>query len=268
VSISPVSTLLREAAGRFILPRFRHPDLQGVREKTPGDLVTLADTETEAFLLPRLSTLFPGARCIGEEGYSDADRQYLRSGADVLVVDPLDGTRAFATGDERFSMLVCQCSGGQPVAAWMYFPARDVLVEGHIDRGVTINGRSTRVTAGGAERLRLTWLQDGDRARVERQLTAAGWCDTAPTSTEFLNLVSGETSQYLCSHTTPWDTAPGVLLARAAGGWVERCEGEAWSVGDEAGLLLFSPNEETWTETRRAHELRAVRPCRSPLEVS
>ena len=56
-----VAALLRRAATEIILPRFKNLEKGDVREKGPGDLVTIADTEAEQ-MLPRCCANSPPAR--------------------------------------------------------------------------------------------------------------------------------------------------------------------------------------------------------------
>src|SRR5580698_9210740 len=97
--MAPTSDNLMDEVGRVrggvpaevIGPRFealRHGD---VRFKSPGEIVTVADEESERLLTLRLGQLVPGAVMVGEEqfssgpGLADAlDRQQ------VWLVDPLD----------------------------------------------------------------------------------------------------------------------------------------------------------------------------------
>ena len=65
-----VADLLREAADRFILPRFQNLQSQDIATKTSDtDFVTIADQQAEAWLAPKLSILQPGF-VIGEEAAS------------------------------------------------------------------------------------------------------------------------------------------------------------------------------------------------------
>ena len=57
--IDRVSTIIREVAETEILPRFRRLATADIREKGPGDLVTVADEESERQLTRRLMELVP-----------------------------------------------------------------------------------------------------------------------------------------------------------------------------------------------------------------
>ena len=61
VSDQAVAALMREASDRFILPRFQALAPEDRDEKSPGDFVTIADRDSEAFLTERLKRLLPGS---------------------------------------------------------------------------------------------------------------------------------------------------------------------------------------------------------------
>src|SRR3954462_316118 len=97
-----VAKLLRELALIEVLPRFRQLKNHEVREKSPGDFVTIADEAMEAALAPKLTALLPGSLLVGEED-SARDQtvmQRLASHRPIWIIDPVDGTANFAAGRE------------------------------------------------------------------------------------------------------------------------------------------------------------------------
>src|SRR5215475_5254326 len=100
LDLARVTSLIEETAGAEILPRFRKLAAGEIREKTPGDFVTVADEAAEARLTPLLSALLPGSLVLGEEAAA-ADATLLDRLFDtqpVWVIDPVDGTSNFAEG--------------------------------------------------------------------------------------------------------------------------------------------------------------------------
>src|SRR4051812_38447826 len=116
--IDAVGALVREAADVAIRPRFRRLADADVRFKSPGDLVTVADYESEKLLTAGLTALLPGSSVLGEEAAADDPRLLARAAAagDVWVVDPLDGTKNFAAGHGPFAVMVALLRGGVAVA--------------------------------------------------------------------------------------------------------------------------------------------------------
>jgi len=65
-----VSRLILEVTSTEIMPRYRRLDRGDWREKSPGDIVTIADERAEAALASRLLELVPGSVLVGEESSS------------------------------------------------------------------------------------------------------------------------------------------------------------------------------------------------------
>ena len=65
--------------------------------------MTEADLAADALLKRRLGEAFPEAGWLSEETADDADRLERRM---LVVVDPIDGTRAFVAGDPRWAVSV------------------------------------------------------------------------------------------------------------------------------------------------------------------
>ena len=62
VNIDAVAAIIAEVAAREIQPRFRSLAAHEMREKGPGDIVTIADEQAELALTPRLLDQVPGSR--------------------------------------------------------------------------------------------------------------------------------------------------------------------------------------------------------------
>jgi fructose-1,6-bisphosphatase/inositol monophosphatase family enzyme len=108
------AALLREAVATTVMPLFRNLKAGQVHEKTPGDYITQADEDCEAFMIPRLQALSPGSRVLGEEGISKDPR--ILSGLSaphVWVLDPVDGTLLFKNGETKFGALLASVRNGK-----------------------------------------------------------------------------------------------------------------------------------------------------------
>ena len=86
--------------------------------KADDSLVTSADLASDGILRAGLHDAFPNDAVLTEEsgwnGSADAAR--------VWVVDPLDGTRSFARGDQEFSVLVGLIEGSEVILGIAHFP--------------------------------------------------------------------------------------------------------------------------------------------------
>ncbi|HIJ39414.1 MAG TPA: inositol monophosphatase, partial [Rhodospirillaceae bacterium] len=115
VDANAVAKIINEVAEQAILPFFNRLSPDDVREKRPGDLVTIADTTAERLLTERLTVLLPGSVVVGEESVAgDARTLELLSGTrPVWIIDPVDGTGNFAKGSPVFAVIVALVMKGQ-----------------------------------------------------------------------------------------------------------------------------------------------------------
>jgi fructose-1,6-bisphosphatase/inositol monophosphatase family enzyme len=100
-------------AGRIALSQTadRRVDLKS--DLTP---VTALDRQVEAFLLKQIVRHYPGHGVLAEEGSS-------RLGSDFIwVIDPIDGTRAFASGLPIWGIGIGVFHLGEPYAGVFYMP--------------------------------------------------------------------------------------------------------------------------------------------------
>ena len=91
-----------------------------VLTKYGGSPVTTADLAVDRYLRERLDAAFPGAAWLSEETADDLARLDM---ANLLVVDPIDGTRAFLTGDPRWAVSIAYIHDGRPIAGVIHAPA-------------------------------------------------------------------------------------------------------------------------------------------------
>ena len=122
---------------------------RGFRHWTKGadrSPVSEADIAVNDLLRERLPRLVPGAGWLSEE---TEDAPAARTHAQVWVVDPIDGTRAFISGRPDWTVSVALVTGGRPVLAGLYAPLLDLMYLAAHARGATLNGAPIRVSSGG-----------------------------------------------------------------------------------------------------------------------
>ncbi len=91
-----------------------------IEYKAGNSPVTLADKRADDFLRQHLGALLPWAGWLSEE---TADSSARLSAERVFIVDPIDGTRAFISGDPRWAVSVALVERGVPVMAVLHAPA-------------------------------------------------------------------------------------------------------------------------------------------------
>jgi len=121
-------------AARPIVMRYFRTSL-AIEAKHDLSPVTIADREAEAALRVMIRESFPDHGIVGEE-MGDLDRQAEY----VWAIDPIDGTRSFATGKPLFGTLVALLKDGFPVLGVIDMPALNERWIGAKGRPTTFNG--------------------------------------------------------------------------------------------------------------------------------
>ena len=91
-----------------------------IEYKSGNSPVTIADKQADDFLRQHLGALVPDAAWLSEE---TADSPARLQAERVFIVDPIDGTRAFISGDPRWAVSVALVERGLPVMAVLHAPA-------------------------------------------------------------------------------------------------------------------------------------------------
>jgi myo-inositol-1(or 4)-monophosphatase len=108
-----------------------------VHAKPGGSPVTEADLAADALLKRLLGEAFPDAGWLSEETEDGAARLDRRR---LIVVDPIDGTRAFVDGDPRWTVSVALVADGRPLAGVVYAPALGETYSAARGGGARFNG--------------------------------------------------------------------------------------------------------------------------------
>ena len=106
------------AAGALALEHFRAAS--GHWYKAPGQVVTQADLAVDGLLHGILIGARPEDGWLSEERADDGSRHHRRR---VWMVDPIDGTHAFADGEAEFAISVALVVEGRAVLGAVLNPA-------------------------------------------------------------------------------------------------------------------------------------------------
>lgn len=252
-----VQALIADVAAREIVPRFRDLAQNEVRQKKPGDLVTVADEAAEAHLERALTELLPGSVCLGEEAAAQ-DRAVLNVLDDprpVWVVDPVDGTGNFARGRTPFVVMVALVEAGETQAAWIHDPIVGWTASARTGEGAWCNGERLAVATPGSDpgALRGT-LHVGSHGgaalqrRINRRRSRLGVIKSQRCAgAEYVRLASGKQDYALFTKLEPWDHAPGARILTEAGGVARLLDGRPYTpTAAGAEGLLLAADEPTW----------------------
>lgn len=227
VNLDPHRAFMIELAGQsgdFIRPYFGRTDLK-VDLKSDKSPVTAADTGAEVLMRGLIQKKFPGHGILGEElGAENPGAEF------VWVLDPIDGTKSFASGVPLFGTLIALLHEGQPVLGCIHQPILGQLLVGD-NATATLNGKRARTRA--ARPIEEATLLTSDAAldgrpgcREYRKLMegariARTWGDCYG----YLLVATGWADVMFDPVMNPWDIAALVPVIRGAGGVITDAKG-------------------------------------------
>jgi fructose-1,6-bisphosphatase/inositol monophosphatase family enzyme len=225
-----------EAGGRLARERFRQPQSIGVKGR--GNIVTDTDLAVESHVARLLSQEFPDHALLSEESnaHNSAATGWL------WVLDPLDGTRNYASGIPFFCTNLALCHDGEPVVGVTYDPLHEEIFAAVKGRGAWVNDEPIRASEEPsleASVLGIDMGYDDVRGAYMLKLLQGLWPGVQSVripGSAALGLAYAACGRYdLFVHNClfPWDVAAGILLVREAGGAITDREGGAVSIHSE-----------------------------------
>ncbi len=127
---------MAENAGEIQMRHFRESNLEQSTKLNDSDVVTIADKESEAFIMNFIHQHFPEHGIISEESGREHEGREWR-----WVIDPLDGTTNFAAGLPAFCVSIALEHDKEPLLGVVYAPYLGecfYAVKGH---GAWLNGK-------------------------------------------------------------------------------------------------------------------------------
>jgi 3'(2'), 5'-bisphosphate nucleotidase len=213
------------------------------RLKNDRSPVTDADEEAEAFILTALARAFPDVPVAAEEAV--AAGKGCKPCDHFFLVDPLDGTREFLSGNGEFTVNIAEIRDGIAVAGAVYAPARarlflgggDGAFEMAAEPGAPFDKHAARIirarkpAADGLVAVGSRSHADTETAEFLKRFTIKQSI-AAGSSLKFCLVAAGEADIYArAGRTMEWDTAAGHAVLSAAGGAVTRWDGSPFLYG-------------------------------------
>lgn len=253
-----VAELMRETAAAELRPRFRMLAQDEIRQKRPGDFVTVADELSEQRLAAGLARILPGVPVVGEEAVEkDPGLVELigRPGEACWIVDPLDGTANFAAGRACFAMIVCLVRDTEAIAGWILDVPGDRMAVVRRGEGVTVDGAPVSLPS--RQGALIGFVGHRIRKEFDRHLPAPRRRGLGRLSTlscagmEYHELLAGRADFSVYRTTKPWDHAAGTLMLRELGGDAVRFDGAPYQPAQAiTGGLIAAPRPATLAEAR------------------
>lgn len=230
IDIQRLETWLRNAGA---LALSRQASLHAV-SKQDGSLVTDIDHEIEAYLCGQIRQEYPEHQIVAEEGIrQESNAEYL------WTVDPIDGTRAYASGLPVWGISLGILKHGEPYAGLFFMPAIRELYIG-IGEEVLFNDVSFSPLAVDL-RSPLAFLAVPSNAHRLFDISFSRVRSLGSSTAHLIYVVRGTALAALTRPLCIWDLAPVLPLMRATGIALEYLSGGEVQLRE---LLGGSPSPE------------------------
>lgn len=215
---------IANGAGEILLRHFRK--LDGYDKKGAIDLQTIADRESEEWIVREIRRRWPDHAILAEEegaqGDASSDFQW--------IIDPLDGTTNYAHGLRIFAVSIGLAYKGQMLAGGIYAPALEEIYLTGRKLGSTRNSKPLRVspTDDLDSALVVTGFPYNRREYIDPLMTmlsgaltqSQGVLRFGSAALDFAAVAAGNLDAFYEHGLFAWDMAAGWLLVEEAGGKV------------------------------------------------
>ena len=189
--------------------------------------VTDADLAVNRYLKARLGAAFDAAGWLSEETADDLSRVEC---AELIIVDPIDGTGAFLAGDPRWTVSIALIWDGRPIAGVVHAPALGETYAAAYGCGATRDGvrlaRAVRAPTGRPQ-------VGGPKALIAAMANATGVeCDIVPRipslALRLVHVASGSPDlAFASANAHDWDIAAADAVLREVGAALVDARGDA-----------------------------------------
>lgn len=217
---------MAENTGKIQMKYFRQTNLEQSTKLNDSDVVTIADKESEAYILGFIRRHFPDHGIISEESGREHEEKEWR-----WVIDPLDGTTNFASGLPVFCVSIALEHNKDAVIGVVYAPYLGELFHAVKGVGAWLNGQP--IHCSGKQELSKAVLATGmpydrnDNAdnnldEISRMaLRVRGIRRMGSAAIDLCYTAAGFLDAYWELNLNRWDVAAGQLIAKEAGAIIE-----------------------------------------------
>jgi myo-inositol-1(or 4)-monophosphatase len=185
--------------------------------KAGGSPVSEADMAVDEMLRARLLAARPNYGWLSEETADDPARCQNEV---IFVVDPIDGTRGFLQGDDRWCVSLAVVRHGRPETAALYAPARDELYTARAGKGARLRSDALAVSRHSAfEDGKIAGPRGWLKSAILRGSGAEAQSHVPSLAYRFASVAAGAFDLAFSSPGAhDWDLAASDLLVHEAGG--------------------------------------------------
>ena len=230
-------------AGTILLQRFS--ESKQIKMKGRGNVVTETDVEVETIVKRILKKEYPDIPILAEESGGE-----LATDNWLWIIDPLDGTRNFASNIPHYATVIALACNGEVQIGITHDPVRKETFHAVKGLGAFLNGQRIYVSdeerlADGILGLDLSYDDQGGADSLEIIKSIWPGMQTArifgSAALGLSYLAAGRLHVFFHHKLEPWDQASGLLIVEEAGGLVtDRAGNRACLESD--GIIAASPH--------------------------
>ena len=208
------------------------------RKSTDIDLLTIADTESEIFILEKIKSTYPDHHIIAEESSITKKNSKYR-----WVIDPLDGTTNFVHNLPIFAVSIGLQFNEDTILGVVYNPVADRCFFAEKNGGSFLNGKPIHITSTItlSDSLLVTgfpYIHDDNWERgfalfKELYGKTQGIRRLGAAALDFCFVAMGRFEGFWEFGLQPWDVCAGTLILKEAGGKVSDWDGSPFPFSGE-----------------------------------
>ena len=216
----------------------------GVEFKEDESPVTQADKAVEQEVRAYLAEHFPGDGILGEEHGVEGD-----TSEHLWIIDPIDGTRSFLSGQPLFGFLLGHLVEGQASLGIIGMPALHETFMGVREKGATLNGEPIQTSDKKQLDQSILFINEGeklfrDQPEIFGRLVNAGQTrrfayDCYPHAL----LAAGHVDAVVDYDLQPYDYLPVSAVVEAAGGVMTDWQGEPLTLNSDGCVISAATPE-------------------------
>lgn len=229
-----IKNITREA-GLAVLEKFKKVGIAYTKTNI-SDVVTEADLVSNKIIVEAIKTKYPEHGIISEEIPAEGiDREY------VWIIDPLDGTRNFATKTPLFGVMVALTKNKVVQMSVIFDPVHDEFFFAKFGKGAFLNGERIHCSEtkewehsfgcanASLSPNKVAYFNAIAAIAKDKSFWMSGFGSVATASTY---VADARRDWYCSSGSKVWDYAPAALMMSEAGCVVTNFRGEPWTLSD------------------------------------
>ncbi len=212
--------------------------------KSDDSPVTIADKQIEREAREHLAQVFPEHAILGEEyGSGDLTSDH------VWVIDPIDGTRSFISGNPLYGFLLAYMHKGQSELGLVSMPELKEIYLGQKGKGATLNGKTIRTSKKTNLADAILYINEGEKLLQFEPAAVAGLLKVGHTRRFAYDcyphalVASGQIDAVVDYDLKPFDYLPLAGVIEEAGGIITDWQGKALTYGSDGRVVTAATRE-------------------------